>query len=132
MYDMTGHSEYTQAAGGGAGDGAPFTTMRAEEIFRQFFGGDFGGLGSMFGGDFGMGNQQVCDDNDDGVILHNTGRKLLRVKNFAVFWPSTHSRAQPIFLIGNPLRICKSFHPCKFPAIMCTTWHAHPQEQTLW
>ena len=62
MYDVTGHSEYTQAAGGGgAGGGAPFTTMRAEEIFRQFFGGDFGGLGSMFGGaDFGMGNQQVC------------------------------------------------------------------------
>ena len=62
MYDVTGHSEYTQAAGGGgAGGGAPFTTMRAEEIFRQFFGGDFSGLGSIFGGgaDFGMGNQQV-------------------------------------------------------------------------
>ena len=59
MYDVTGHSEYTQmGGGGGAGGGAPFTTMRAEEIFRQFFGGDLGGLGSMFG-DFGMGNQQV-------------------------------------------------------------------------
>lgn len=63
MYDVTGHSEYTQHAtgGGGAGGGAPFTTMRAEEIFRQFFGGDFGGLGSMFGGDFGMGNQQQVE-----------------------------------------------------------------------
>ena len=41
MYDVTGHSEYTQmGGGGGAGGGAPFTTMRAEEIFRQFFGGD--------------------------------------------------------------------------------------------
>lgn len=63
MYDVTGHSEYTQTVGGGGGDGGgaggPFTTMRAEEIFRQFFGGDLGGLGSMFGGDFGMGNQQV-------------------------------------------------------------------------
>ena len=46
-----------------AGGGAPFTTMRAEEIFRQFFGGEFGagGLGSIFGGDFGMGTQQVCE-----------------------------------------------------------------------
>ena len=38
---------------------SPFTTMRAEEIFRQFFGGDFGGFSSMFGGGFGTDSQQV-------------------------------------------------------------------------
>ena len=68
MYDVTGHSEYTEEAGGDrAGGGAPFTTMRAEEIFRQFFGGDLGGLGSMFGEDFGMGNQQVLDSVSESV-----------------------------------------------------------------
>lgn len=45
IYDATGHSEYTST--GGPGGGAPFSTMQAEEIFRQFF-GDFD-LGSMFG-----------------------------------------------------------------------------------
>lgn len=49
-YDYSGFSEYSH--GGGAGQ-TPFTTMRAEEIFKQFFGGDFS---SMFEqGGFGEG-----------------------------------------------------------------------------
>lgn len=52
MYDVTGHSEYTnQAGGGGAHGGRPFTSSQAEEIFKQFFGGDYGGFSSFFGGD---------------------------------------------------------------------------------
>lgn len=47
MYDATGHSEYTSS--GRTGQGHPFTEMRAEEIYRQFFGDQFD-LGSMFGG----------------------------------------------------------------------------------
>ena len=48
-YDTFGHSEYT---GTGAGGGPhPFTQMRAEEIFKEFFkfGNDFGGLNFGFG-----------------------------------------------------------------------------------
>jgi DnaJ family protein A protein 3 len=44
-YDYSGFSEYNTSGGGG---GNPFTSMRAEEIFRQFFGGDFGDISSMF------------------------------------------------------------------------------------
>ena len=33
--------------------------MRAEEIFRQFFGGDFKDLGSIFGQEFGGPSQQL-------------------------------------------------------------------------
>lgn len=44
MYDATGHSEYTTGPGA---QGHDFTSTQAEEIFRQFFGGDFN-FGSMF------------------------------------------------------------------------------------
>lgn len=55
-YDYSGFSEYAHG-NEGRGGGTPFTTMRAEEIFKQFFGGD---LGSIFGQDFGDGmSQQV-------------------------------------------------------------------------
>ena len=55
-YDYSGFSEYG-AHEGGMGGGTPFTTMRAEEIFKQFFGGDFN---SIFGQEFGGGmSQQV-------------------------------------------------------------------------
>ncbi len=56
MYDVTGHSQYTSTGGagggGGGGAGGPFTSNQAEETFRQFFGGDFGGfdISNMFGG----------------------------------------------------------------------------------
>lgn len=55
-YDYSGFSEFSSATHGG---GTPFTTMRAEEIFRQFFGGDFKDLGSMFGHEFGGPSQQL-------------------------------------------------------------------------
>ena len=80
MYDVTGHSEYTASGApgrwtnglleagdhpirdlhtGGAGAGMPFTTMRAEEIFRQFFGGDFD-FGSVYNQqDFNTSAHQV-------------------------------------------------------------------------
>lgn len=51
MYDHSGFSEYNST--GGFGGESPFTTMRAEEIFKQFFGGD---VGSMFGQEFGGGS----------------------------------------------------------------------------
>ena len=57
MYDTTGHSQYTTH--GGAGGGAPFTANQAEEIFRQFFSGDFGGFGSMFEGRQGFSQREV-------------------------------------------------------------------------
>ena len=57
MYDTTGHSQYTHGGMPGGG-GAPFTTDHAEEIFRQFFGGAFGG-GSMFDRDFGSNVRQL-------------------------------------------------------------------------
>lgn len=52
-YDAIGHSEYTShntGGGGGGGGGKPFTSSQAEEIFRQFFGGNFGGFNSAFDG----------------------------------------------------------------------------------
>ena len=55
-YDYSGFSEFTDAGGGGPGQGNPFTTMRAEEIFRQFF-GDFGP--DIFGQDTRNSSQQV-------------------------------------------------------------------------
>ena len=52
-YDMFGHSTYASQGRAGPGAGAhPFTQMRAEEIFKEFFrsfGGDFGNLGFNFG-----------------------------------------------------------------------------------
>lgn len=67
MYDATGHSEYTAHSGGQAG-GHGFTASQAEEVFRQFFGGNFGGVGgfgSIFneGQDFSSGqvNQLVLN-----------------------------------------------------------------------
>ena len=51
MYDHSGFSEYDTS--GGFGGGNPYTTMRAEEIFKQFFGGD---MGSVFGQEFGGGS----------------------------------------------------------------------------
>ena len=63
MYDATGHSQYTGQAGGGGGAYGPnpFTSSQAEEIFRQFFGGNFsgsGGFGSAFEDSNGFGSQQ--------------------------------------------------------------------------
>lgn len=57
QYDMFGQSAYAQQGRAGQGAGAhPFTQMRAEEIFKEFFrsfggggGGDFGNLQFEFG-----------------------------------------------------------------------------------
>lgn len=64
MYDAVGHSQYTQqGSGGGAGaHGAnPFTASQAEEIFRQFFGGNsnFGGFESTFNGGNGFSSGEM-------------------------------------------------------------------------
>ena len=56
MYDAAGHSQYTSENSGG-GEGSPFTATQAEEIFRQFFGKDMGGV---FNGMFGDGFQQTA------------------------------------------------------------------------
>lgn len=56
MYDATGHSQYTERGMPGGG-GAPFTAQQAEEIFRQFFGGSFGG--SIFDQDFATNSHQL-------------------------------------------------------------------------
>ena len=63
VYDYSGFSEFSTE---GPGGGTPFSTMRAEEIFKQFFGGDFRDLGSMFSQDFGNPSQQVnyCVNSD--------------------------------------------------------------------
>ena len=65
MYDATGHSEYTSQGGRGAGGGHPFTSSQAEEIFRQFFGGDLGGFGSMF-----HGGQDFSSENVHQLVLN--------------------------------------------------------------
>ena len=53
QYDMFGQSAYAQHGRARPGAGAhPFTQMRAEEIFKEFFrsfGGDVGNLGFDFG-----------------------------------------------------------------------------------
>ena len=59
-YDMFGQSAFTGRGRAGPGAGAhPFTQMRAEEIFKEFFrsfgggGSDFGNLGFNFGSSHG-------------------------------------------------------------------------------
>ena len=56
--------------------------MQAEEIFRQFFGGDLGGLGSMFGGDFGTGNQQVSPSTVGVMVSVETCVPIRDVPSF--------------------------------------------------
>lgn len=81
MYDATGHSQYSSQAGAGGGG---FTHAQAEEIFRQFFGGDFGGLGSMFGGDFsssgGDVHQLVLDLTFDEAVKGCSKEVSMRVQ----------------------------------------------------
>lgn len=57
MYDASGHSQYTQGGMPGGGT-STFTSHQAEEIFRQFFGGGFGG-GSIFDQDFMNNSHQL-------------------------------------------------------------------------
>ncbi len=88
MYDATGHSEYSATGAPGRpaltnthtrthgarddvfvfvyhqilccslGGGSPFTEMKAEEIFRQFFGGDFN-FGSFYDQEYATNTHQV-------------------------------------------------------------------------
>ena len=56
-YDATGHSEYTMGSQR-AGHASGFTASQAEEVFRQFFGGDFN-LGNMFDQDFATNTHRI-------------------------------------------------------------------------
>lgn len=84
MYDATGHSQYTSPGGGGSPGAGPFTSSQADEIFRQFFGGDFGGFSSMFNGrqDFssGLGNQLVVSLSFDEAVRGCSKEVSMRVQ----------------------------------------------------
>lgn len=88
MYDATGHSQYTsQAGGGGAGrhEAGSFTASQAEEIFRQFFGGNFGGFNSAYDGGNGFSssgemNQLVLTLSFDEAVQGCSRDVSLRVQ----------------------------------------------------
>ena len=87
MYDATGHSQYTSGGGAARGHGAgPFTASQAEEIFRQFFGGDLGSnFGSMFNGaqefsSAGEVNQLVLNLSFDESVRGCTREVSMRVQ----------------------------------------------------
>ena len=83
MYDATGHSEYTSGGGGQHGPSTgPFTSSQAEEIFRQFFGGNFGGFNSTFDGarDYGEVNQLVLNLSFDESVRGCSKEVSIRVQ----------------------------------------------------
>ena len=83
MYDATGHSQYSSHPGAGGHGGTPFTASQAEEIFKQFFGGGFGGFGSAFdGGGFSSSevNQLVMDLSFDEAVQGCSRSVSLRVQ----------------------------------------------------